>query len=220
MASSSTIKNDIKDLKKISDPLERARLARTRQAVRYAVENAPRTVAESLGKNSISGLSRLGLVDAAMLPAMLGAEYAFNRGAYLDESGQTQQMADEVNQYLKSGLVLDDNGNYRDAATGELIEDPSAYLPPSQPVADPEPSAEELEAISRAEAQAMDRWPGIYPVSQLNSELQALNALTNQELASRVIRGRYGNNPERARTLGTRYTPVQELVNEAMGRNR
>ena len=42
--------------------------------------------------------------------------------------------------------------------------------------------------------------------------------VSDEELAKRVWAGEFGDNPERAEKLGTRYEPVQALVNKGVGK--
>ena len=50
--------------------------------------------------------------------------------------------------------------------------------------------------------------------TQYSGDLSILNGKTLREKANIVIRGYFGNNPERKRTLGDAYREIQDKVNE------
>ena len=50
--------------------------------------------------------------------------------------------------------------------------------------------------------------------TQYSGDLSILNGKTLREKANVVIRGYFGNNPERKRTLGDAYREIQDKVNE------
>jgi cytoskeletal protein RodZ len=50
--------------------------------------------------------------------------------------------------------------------------------------------------------------------NQYSGDLSILNGKTLKEKANVVIRGYFGNNPERKRTLGDAYREIQDKVNE------
>ena len=69
------------------------------------------------------------------------------------------------------------------------------------------------EAPKTDEPKAQEQKPTT-TTTQYSGDLSILNGKTLREKANVVIRGYFGNNPERKRTLGDAYKEIQDKVNE------
>lgn len=206
--------------------------AAVRQAASKVATNVPQYV-----KNGLSTLSVLknpaGLGGAAAAPlgvALAGAGWALMNGSRMDNNGTTKQLADEMNQAFKVGLYVDDEGNYVDANTNEIVGPEAAAeridaanIPEANnaPVGASESGMEypalEVPSISSIDGgYAEYENPNIPTTPLISNPLSNLNGLSTADLATAVIRGKYGNGDARRKALGDRYAEVQALVNQRM----
>lgn len=238
-------------LKKSSIPKKKLADSTLRE-IGQKVVNGAKSVGNSainLGRNALSGLSGLsgaGIggdiaagLSASAAPIAAGALWAFANGSRMDKNGTTKQLADEMNQVFKAGMYVDDEGNYVDANTNEIVDPGSAekridalnQTPVSNaPIGASSPEmeypAEEVPSISSvdggyAEYEKPTATPTQIAVTPatgaiVQNPLDALNGISDADLATAVIRGKYGNGLDRRKALGDRYAAVQSLVNQKM----
>lgn len=216
----------------------------TQSTLRKAVNNVSNkaTIAKEYGKilaeNAIdkakTGLSAVRSVpwaSAGAAPlgvALAGMGWALMNGSRMDNNGTTKQLANEMNQAFKAGLYVDDEGNYVDANTNEIVGPEAAAkridaanTPEvnNAPVGVSEPGMEypasEVPSTSSIDGgYAEYENPNIPTTPLVSNPLSNLNGLSATDLATAVIRGKYGNGDARRKALGDRYAEVQALVNQ------
>lgn len=213
----------------------------TQSTLRKAVNNVSNkvTIAKEYGKvlaeNAIdkakTGLSAVRSVpwtSAGAAPlgvALAGMGWALMNGSRMDNNGTTKQLANEMNQAFKAGLYVDDEGNYVDANTNEIVEPEIAAKridSANTPVVNNAPvgasgsgmeyPASEVPSISSIDGGYAEYENPNTPTFVKNS----LEGLSDLALANAVIRGKYGNGDARKKALGDRYAEVQALVNQRM----
>lgn len=201
------------------------------------IDITPRSMSYRVGRAVGNGLSRLstlaadGILGTVAAPALAGAGWAFMNGARMDNDGTTKQLANEMNQAFKAGLYVDDEGNYVDANTNEIVGPETAAkridavaasttsVPATDEAIGAQIAAEEAALDPRAqEAKDLAYLRDMGVVADTNAKLvpnalDSLNGLSDAELAKAVIGGKYGNGEARKKALGDRYAAVQALVN-------
>lgn len=183
----------------------------------------------NLGRNALTGLGdlSLGTVGTVAAPALAGAGWALMTGSRWDNNGTTKQLANEMNQAFKAGLYVDDEGNYVDANTNEIVGPEMATKRIDAAVASDTPVASNTEeGYSYPSSGDPNYKVEPAPMEPLPEAIQApsapmisknpLEGLSDLALADAVIRGKYGNGADRKTALGDRYKAVQALVNQKM----
>ena len=222
----------------------------TQSTLRKAVNNVSNkaTIAKEYGKilaentidkarTGLSAVRAVPWVSAGAAPlgvALAGMGWALMNGSRMDNNGTTKQLANEMNQAFKAGLYVDDEGNYVDADTNEIVGPEAAAKRidaantpevSNAPVGASEPGMEypasEVPSISSIDGGYAEyenpNAPVVAPSAPLVSNpLSNLNGLSAADLATAVIRGKYGNGDARRKALGDRYAEVQALVNQRM----
>ena len=193
------------------------------------IDITPRSMPYRVGYAMGNGLSRLsalaadGTLGTVAAPALAGAGWALMTGSRWDNNGTTKQLADEMNQAFKAGLYVDDEGNYVDADTNEIIG--------------PEEAAKRIDAVATSDTPVASNTEEGYsypssgdpdykvepaPMEPLpepvvtKNPLDNLNGLSDADLAKAVLAGKYGNGADRKAALGDRYAAIQALVNKKL----
>lgn len=181
-----------------------------------------------LAKNDLTILSALaeptaGDIAAGMslsaAPIAAGALHAFATGSRWDHNGTTDALKSQMNDIFNAGLMLDDEGNYIDSKTNEIVSPDLAEQRIEQTKAEAEavPHFESPQDAYQVEPAPMEPLPETQAPESTQKLIQnPLDALSDLALANAVIRGKYGNGQVRKDALGDRYRAVQDLVNQKM----
>lgn len=181
-------------------------------AVKQAVSKVTSTVPQYI-KNGLTSLNKI-------RPAGLGGALA-GAGIFLSPIEDAQQRYERGGYEGTSPMIPISPTQVYDEETGQTFDIPNANHPDeiynraedseASSGYHPEPAPMvPLEDTNQASPVIQD------PVYLNSNPLSNLNGLSAADLATAVIRGKYGNGDARRKALGDRYAEVQALVNQRM----
>jgi hypothetical protein len=183
--------------------------AAVRQAASKVATNVPQYV-----KNGLSTLSDL------RTPAGLGGAAA-GAGFFFAPLMDAQERYERGGYEGTNPMVPFGQNQVYDEETGQTFDIPNASLPDEVYHREDDPEASSEYHPEPAPMVPLDDTNQASPVVQesaplVSNPLSNLNGLSAADLATAVIRGKYGNGDARRQALGDRYAEVQALVNQRM----
>lgn len=183
--------------------------AAVRQAASKVATNVPQYV-----KNGLSTLSDL------RIPAGLGGAAA-GAGFFFAPIMDAQERLERGGYEGTNPMIPFGQNQVYDEETGQTFDIPNAGLPDEVYHREDDPEASSEYHPEPAPMVPLDDTNQASPVVQesaplVSNPLSNLNELSAADLATAVIRGKYGNGDARRKALGDRYAEVQALVNQRM----